>query len=453
MKRRKLIITFLLINSLLLCSCGDKTEGEPQQTGEVYSEDYVEETGLETGNPESVESTEETTEEVIGEMPVITIKETVDNERFKIDFLEFSLSEETRDIRDMNKGLDNFKLAYDIMSKNPDESRGIECKTYTFTNHKYATAIINWKETPSENSDGDIYSYVYNAATQRYYKLERLLYDRNIKKEDIANKFKEYYENDEISVVSADTQAFRITSAEKLELYVNVKFSDSSSRIYIYTPHNEVFIPYSEEYIKSAQLFESVTSLAEIPNSSRTFKVSGVEYTEKELVMAANQKYVEIYNTIGHLFGSKGAYGTYAMDKGGKKYYKSEMEGLRTYDEAMERLKELFLMPESYFGSQISDTLLKHSDGNLWIAAENNDDICLKTGITEIESVMDSLIVFKTTSEMQDGTAISDYFTLIRTTDGDFKCTYFSYPNSELYSETDSVETGVAEEGTGLETE
>ncbi len=459
MKGRKLILIFLLISSFTLCAC-DKEEGEtPSDSNltlseeDVFSEDGSIETGV-TGDVSSEETSEVSeTEEVIGELPVISVKTSIQSGNNNITLPEFSLSEENSAIKNMNESIANFEKAYKIIHDSQGENEGVECLMYTFTNYKYATAIIKWKTTSDLKSDGDIYSYVYNGATQRYYTLDRLLYEKEMNEEEISQKFKEYYKqhssNDEISVVSADTQAFRITSSNLIELYVKATFSDGISRIYIYTPENENFIPYSDEYMNAMQNFESMTSLVTPSKSEKIYKFNGADYKEKELIDIANQKYIEAYNAISYLFYGKGTYGKEYIMRDGIKFFKSQEKGFETYDSTIQTLEELFLMPEQYFATLIKQRLYKGNDGVLWINGDSDETICLKTGVTEIDSVMDTLAVFKTNSELENGTVISDYFTLIASGD-DYKCTYFVYPydNSEdevLTTDETGVETGGSE--------
>ncbi len=466
MKGRKLILTFLLISSLTLCAC-NKDEGEtPSDSNlslsetDVFSEDENIETGV-TGDVSSLGETSEVseTEEVIGELPVISVKTSIQSGNYNITLPEFSLSEESSSIKNINESIANFEKAYKILNGTQGENEGIECLTYTFTNYKYATAIVKWKTTPDLKSDGDIYSYVYNGATQRYYTLDRVLYEKGIKEEEISQKFKEYYKqhnvNDEISVISADTQAFRITSSNILELYLKATFSDGISRIYIYTPENENFIPYSDEYMKAMQKFESMTSLVAPSESEEMYKLNGIEYKEKELIDLANQKYIEAYNAVSYLFYGEGTYGKEYIMRDGIKFFKSEEKGFETYDSAIKTLEELFLMPEQYFGTLIQERLYKGNDGTLWINGEVKKSVCLKTGVTEVDSVMDTLAVFKTNSEMENETAISDYFTLI-TSGNDFKCTYFVYPynnSEEAVVTTDETSTETDNSEISSETE
>jgi hypothetical protein len=430
MKDKKIFVSAFLALSMIFCACGkdnNKTSEDSDSITDV-SELYSE--GAEsTGFAESENPDETTTYSEPKEVPVITIKTSIHSGNNNLDIPEFQSESNISALKKINSAISNFETAYNILSESMTGEQGVQCTTYSFTNDKYVTAVIRWKQIPDDLSDGDIYSYVYDIENQSYYQLNRVFYHNGISKEDILKKFSDWYgAENEIAIVSSDVQAFRITSSDSLEYYVKAVFSNGESRLYTVCDDN--IVPYSDEIMQAAEKFEKNMSLEQDIDidSSAVHIINGTEYSEAELVSVANQKYMNAYNLISYLFWGQGEYGDEFIQADGKKYYKSIQSGLETYDDAMQKLDKLFLAPESCFSAEISSYLYKDENGGLWIATGREGMKCVSSGISAIDSVMESLVVFKTSSQMSDGSVKSNYFTLIAS-DDDFKCTYFSYPS------------------------
>lgn len=424
MKNRKTVLSLAVAGSLILCSCSNEdTSSEETEVTTSVSETETAVTD-ENGNYG-------TGIKISKPVPEIVMKTQIHTGTYNLDIPEFVMENPNKAIDSINLGLDNFETAYDILYKKQQSSasgQGIDCITYPFTNDKYVTAIIRWKETPNDKTDGSIYSYVYDIESERQYTVKRAMSEYNITEEDITNKFSQWYSSTENQIVSVSADAFRITSADIAEFYINALFSDGTSRLYIYNSQSDNFVKYNDSDMNAISMFEQNTSLTTYnADVNKKYTMGGTEYNEAELVAIANREYMTAFSLVSYLFWGKGEYGDKYVEANGKKYYESTRTGLETYENAMEALGNIFLMPENYFSDEISTFLYKDETGKLWINTDRKSGNCVSTGISGVDSVMDSLVVFNTYSEIEGRTAISDYFTIIFS-NGEYICTYFTYP-------------------------
>ena len=438
----------IIFGIIMLCSCGENDassdDAENHSESDTAVSDSAEDSGESDDSAAGSEGKEETETDESGLssdddedidtskiIPEIKIKELVHENGYNIYVPEFLYPEQSGSIDVINTGLENFEKAYEIIKKKHENSGidgGVECRTFCFSNIKYVTAVISWKELPDDMTDGSVYSYVYDVQNERYYRLKRAMADYEITEEDVQKKFESWYSSKVNKILSSKVDAFRITASDSLELYLSAKFSDGTSRIFIYNHTTDMFTPFSNDELEAAEAFETYTALTPYTaDAGKTYTLDGKEYTEAELLSIANHEYMAAYCVTAYLFGGKGDYGTETKTIDGNTYYKSEKEGFETFDAAMNSLNEYFLFPEEYFKDNIEKCLYKDTDGTLWIREDKSRRKCVSTGVSGVDSVMESLMIFTTCTEYEGKTAVSDYFTLIFS-NGSYKCTYFTYP-------------------------
>lgn len=432
MADKRILISAVLAFSMIMSACGkDKNKNQTSSAADesLSSDITLSDSETVTGSASSEYSEIVTTEysEPL-EIPEIIIKTSIHSGNTDIDIPEFKCEKSISAIDQINNTIGNFNTAYDILKKNMSDNQGVICKTFSFTSSKYVTAVIRWQQIPDDKSDGDIFSYVYDIENQKYYQLARVLYDNGISEENILEIFRNWYGSDNpVSIVSSKVQAFRITSSDTVEYYVKAELSDGTSHLYII--NNNSVTAYSDENMQAQEVFEQSNALINSDikiDPSAVHSINGKDYSETELVATASQKYVQAFNLVSYLFSGHGTYSSEYTEKNGKKYYKSVQSGLETYDDAMQALNNIFLAPKNYFQSEIENYLYRDENGDLWIYIDNNTMNYTSSGISGIDSVMDSLVIFTVDSEMNDGSVKSDYFTLIASGDS-FKCTYFPY--------------------------